>query len=107
MGFTKGNSQANVGYSCLMPVLVSEWRALWSRTPGTTDPMAPFGVVTLAASGSEGGVLATQVKRKVASAIAHPAGTAGAASDAGTPAKNRAAATRPKEGRFISPVPMP
>ena len=38
-----------------MPVLVSEWRALWSRTPGTTDPMAPFGVVTLAASGNEGG----------------------------------------------------
>jgi hypothetical protein len=38
-----------------MPVLVSEWRALWSSTPGTTDPAAPFGVVTLASSGSEGG----------------------------------------------------
>ena len=52
---TFGNSLLKFGYSCLMPVLVSEWRALWSRTPGTTDPMAPFGVVTLAASGSEGG----------------------------------------------------
>jgi len=38
-----------------MPVLVREWRALWSETPGTTDPNAPFGVVTLASSGSEGG----------------------------------------------------
>ena len=52
---TFGNSMLKFGYSCLMPVLVGEWRALWSRTPGTTDPLAPFGVVTLAASGSEGG----------------------------------------------------
>jgi hypothetical protein len=44
-----------LGYSCLMPVLVNEWRTLWSRTPNTTDPLAPFGVVTLASSGSEGG----------------------------------------------------
>ena len=52
---TFGSSALKTGYSCLMPVLVSEWRALWSATPGTTHPMAPFGVVTLAASGSEGG----------------------------------------------------
>jgi hypothetical protein len=52
---TFGNSLLKTGYSCLMPVLVREWRALWSATPGTTDPLAPFGVVTLAASGSEGG----------------------------------------------------
>jgi hypothetical protein len=52
---TFGNSALGFGYSCLMPVLVSEWRALWSKTPGTTDPLAPFGVVTLAASGNEGG----------------------------------------------------
>ena len=52
---TFGNSLLKFGYSCLMPVLVSEWRALWSSTPGTTDPAAPFGVVTLASSGSEGG----------------------------------------------------
>ncbi len=52
---TFGNSKLKTGYSCLMPVLVSEWRKLWSSTPGTTDPLAPFGVVTLASSGSEGG----------------------------------------------------
>ena len=52
---TFGNSALKLGYSCLMPVLVAEWRSLWSRTPGTTDPSAPFGLVTLAASGSEGG----------------------------------------------------
>ena len=50
-----GNSALGTGYSCLMPLLVRAWRALWSQTPGTTDPLAPFGVVTLAASGSEGG----------------------------------------------------
>ena len=52
---TFGNSALGYGYSCLMPVLVKEWRALWSKTPNTTDPMAPFGLVTLASSGNEGG----------------------------------------------------
>lgn len=28
---------------------------IWSEVPGTTDPEAPFGIVTLASSGSEGG----------------------------------------------------
>ena len=50
-----GNSLRKAGYACLMPKLVSTWRALWSTTPGTTDESAPFGVVTLAASGTEGG----------------------------------------------------
>lgn len=50
-----GSSLRKTGYACLMPKLVSSWRALWSQTPGTTDPNAPFGVVTLASSGSEGG----------------------------------------------------
>jgi hypothetical protein len=27
---------------------------VWSATPGTTEPLAPFGVATLAAGGSEG-----------------------------------------------------
>ena len=49
-----GNSQAHVGYSCLMEGLVNEWRNLWSATPGTTSAIAPFGIVTLASSGSEG-----------------------------------------------------
>jgi hypothetical protein len=59
-----GNSQvidpnfpgtSGTGYSCLMPKLVEEWRRLWSTTPGTTDPLAPFGLVTLPNTGSEGG----------------------------------------------------
>lgn len=52
---TKGNVLANVGYGCEMADLVAGWRARWSRITGTTDPMAPFGIVTLASSGSEGG----------------------------------------------------
>jgi len=51
----KGNSDANVGYSCLMRELIKGWRAAWSATPGTTDPLAPFGVVALPTGGSEGG----------------------------------------------------
>jgi hypothetical protein len=50
-----GNSQMHSGYACLMQTLVAEWRSLWSATPGTTDPLAPFGLVTLAPSGTEGG----------------------------------------------------
>jgi hypothetical protein len=37
-----------------MPKLVALWRAAWSATPGTTDPLAPFGIVTLSADDSEG-----------------------------------------------------
>jgi hypothetical protein len=50
-----GNSAAGVGYGCQMPAMVALWRKHWSATAGTTDPMAPFGVVTLASGGSEGG----------------------------------------------------
>ena len=55
MGFTKGNSLANVGYSCLFRELINGYRAIWSATPGTTDPLAPFGAVALPTGGSEGG----------------------------------------------------
>ena len=54
MANTKGNSDANVGYSCEQRELVAGWRRVWSETPGTTDPNAPFGIVTLADSGGEG-----------------------------------------------------
>ena len=54
MGGTKGSALANVGYSCEQKVLVAGWRKAWSETPGTTEPLAPFGIVTLASSGSEG-----------------------------------------------------
>ena len=49
-----GNSAAKSGYSCEMQALVDQWRGLWSVSPGTTNPLAPFGIVTLASSGSEG-----------------------------------------------------
>ena len=55
MGAVKGSSAANVGYACLQQALVAGWRSVWSAEPGTTDPMAPFGIVTLASSGTEGG----------------------------------------------------
>lgn len=55
MGGTKGNSIANVGYGCEQRQLVVGWRQAWSKVPGTTDPLAPFGIVTLASSGTEGG----------------------------------------------------
>lgn len=54
MGSPKGNSLANLGYSCEQRELIRGWREIWSQTPGTTDPLAPFGVVTLASSGAEG-----------------------------------------------------
>lgn len=34
--------------------MVAAWREIWSATSGTTDPLAPFGLVTIAPSGSEG-----------------------------------------------------
>ena len=54
-----GNSARSSGYSCLMEKLVSSWRTQWSANAGTTDPNAPFGLVTLAPSGSEGGAVTT------------------------------------------------
>lgn len=51
----KGNSLDNVGYGCEMRQLVRGWRRIWSQVNGTTDPLAPFGIVTLASSGSAGG----------------------------------------------------
>ena len=38
-----------------MQNLVADWRSYWSATAGTTDADAPFGIVTLAPSGTEGG----------------------------------------------------
>ena len=53
-GGTMGNSLDKVGYGCQMPAMIAAWRRYWSSTPGTTNPLAPFGIVTLAAGGSEG-----------------------------------------------------
>ena len=50
-----GNPLRQSGYACLMVALMRSWRELWSTTPGTTDPLSPFGVVALPQSGSLGG----------------------------------------------------
>ena len=38
----------------MMPTLISSWRKVWSAEPGTTDPLAPFGLVSLADGTDEG-----------------------------------------------------
>ena len=48
MGGSPGSSLDSVGYGCMQPRMVAAWRELWSATEGTTDPLAPFGVVTFA-----------------------------------------------------------
>ena len=53
-GGTMGNSAEGYGYGCALPKLISRYREMWSAVPGTTDPAVPFGIVTLAAGGSEG-----------------------------------------------------
>ena len=37
-----------------LPALIGAWRTAWGATPGTTDPVAPFGIVQLADSTDEG-----------------------------------------------------
>ena len=49
-----GNVLANTGYACSAKNLVTTWREQWSTTPGTTDKVFPFGIVSLAAGTSEG-----------------------------------------------------
>lgn len=54
LAYDAGNYAEGTGYGCLFPRMVAAWRALWSVVPGTTDPMAPFGFVTLADGTDEG-----------------------------------------------------
>ena len=49
-----GSSLYGGGYGCMMPKMVQAWRSIWSAELGTTHPTAPFGIVTIAPSGSEG-----------------------------------------------------
>lgn len=49
-----GSSLFGGGYGCMMPRMIEAWRNIWSVEPGTTNALAPFGVVTIAPSGSEG-----------------------------------------------------
>ena len=48
------SSQPASGYSCMMPKLVELFRKTWSVEPGTTDPKAAFGIVSLSSHDSEG-----------------------------------------------------
>ena len=41
-----GNSLHGTGYGCELPAMVADWRAAWSASTGTTDPLAPFGVAS-------------------------------------------------------------
>ena len=43
-----GNVLLKSGFGCELPVLVRSWRREWSAVRGTTDPLAPFGVIALA-----------------------------------------------------------
>ena len=42
------------GYACQMPAMIDLWRQTWSATKGTTEPLAPFGLVDIHAGGGEG-----------------------------------------------------
>jgi len=54
MGSVFGNAHQERGYSCALSKMIAAWRGLFSAVPGTTDPMAPFGIVTLTGQGDEG-----------------------------------------------------
>lgn len=54
LGHHAGNVLDHSGYACLLQLLVSSWRDIWSVEPGTTSPEAPFGVVMLADATDEG-----------------------------------------------------
>jgi len=53
-GTLHGNSANSAGYGCLMPKMIEVWRREWSAEPGTTDPLAPFGLVGISTADSEG-----------------------------------------------------
>jgi len=46
-GGVAGHVNDGTGYACLLKNMVASFRALFSATPGTTDPLAPFGIATL------------------------------------------------------------
>lgn len=49
-----GNVLEGTGYACSLVTIVTDWRQLWSSTPGTTASNVPFGIFTIAPGGSEG-----------------------------------------------------
>ena len=55
MHVVKGNSIDHTGYACAQVALVKLFRAKWSAVEGTTASDAPFGIVAIPPSGTEGG----------------------------------------------------
>jgi len=53
-GTDAGNSLHGTGYGCMLPTMVSNLRTMFSLVPGTTDPNAPFGIVSIADGTEEG-----------------------------------------------------
>ena len=53
-GTDGGTVLENTGYACAFSKMVAQWRSVWSAAPGTTDPLAPFGFVTIADGTEEG-----------------------------------------------------
>jgi len=54
-GGVMGSPLDGTGYACSLQAMVRDWRRYWSGgAPGTTDPLAPFGVYTIHPSGCEG-----------------------------------------------------
>jgi hypothetical protein len=51
----KGNTLKHTGYACAQEALVRLFREKWSAVAGTTSPDAPFGIVAIPPSGTEGG----------------------------------------------------
>ena len=43
-----GSWYNNTGYGCMEPFMLRQWRSQWSIVSGTTSPVTPFGLVTLA-----------------------------------------------------------
>lgn len=52
--YDAGSYVDGTGYGCMMARLIESWRSVWSTVPGTTNPQAPFGLVTLADGTDEG-----------------------------------------------------
>ena len=52
-GATMGSPLDHTGYSCMLVNMIASWRKYWSATPGTTDPLAPWGEITVHPHGCE------------------------------------------------------
>ena len=49
-----GNYAQGTGYACMQQALLTSWRRVWSAQTGTTSPLAPFGIASLADGTDEG-----------------------------------------------------